>query len=97
MVLTVFFQMNMVLQVRNSLKMALNRLSRLVLDRTFISQIGQKCLASQMTVRDALGAAIDEEMARDDRVFLLGEEVGYYDGAYKVRCPFCHRFEKFSL
>lgn len=37
-----------------------------------------------MTVRDALNAAIDEEIRRDDRVFLLGEEVALYDGAYKV-------------
>ena len=27
---------------------------------------------------------MDEEMERDDRVFLLGEEVAQYDGAYKV-------------
>ena len=37
-----------------------------------------------MTVRDALNAAIDEEIKRDDKVFLLGEEVALYDGAYKV-------------
>ena len=37
-----------------------------------------------MQIREALRAAIDEEMARDDRVFVMGEEVGYYDGAYKV-------------
>lgn len=44
-----------------------------------------KCLSVQnMTVRDALNSALDEEMARDDRVFLLGEEVAQYDGAYKV-------------
>lgn len=40
--------------------------------------------AQQMTVRDALNSALDEEMARDDRVFILGEEVALYDGAYKV-------------
>ncbi|KPU72848.1 uncharacterized protein Dana_GF23287, isoform B [Drosophila ananassae] len=40
--------------------------------------------AKQMTVRDALNSALDEELARDDRVFLLGEEVAQYDGAYKV-------------
>lgn len=40
--------------------------------------------AQQLTVRDALNQAIDEEMARDDRVFLMGEEVAQYDGAYKV-------------
>jgi pyruvate dehydrogenase E1 component beta subunit len=37
-----------------------------------------------MTVRDALNTAMDEEIERDDRVFLLGEEVARYDGAYKV-------------
>ena len=37
-----------------------------------------------MTFREALRAAIDEEMARDDSVLLLGEEVGQYNGAYKV-------------
>jgi len=37
-----------------------------------------------MTVRDALNSALDEELARDDRVFILGEEVAQYDGAYKV-------------
>ena len=35
-------------------------------------------------MRDALNMAMDEELARDDRVFLLGEEVAQYDGAYKV-------------
>ena len=38
-----------------------------------------------MTVRDALNSAMDEEITRDERVFLLGEEVAQYDGAYKVR------------
>jgi pyruvate dehydrogenase E1 component beta subunit len=37
-----------------------------------------------LQIREALRAAIDEEMARDERVFIMGEEVGYYDGAYKV-------------
>lgn len=34
--------------------------------------------------RDALNKAMDEEMERDERVFLIGEEVAMYDGAYKV-------------
>jgi len=38
----------------------------------------------QITVRDALNAALEEEMERDDQVFLLGEEVAMYNGAYKV-------------
>jgi len=37
-----------------------------------------------LTYRDALNQALREEMARDDRVFLMGEEVGLYQGAYKV-------------
>jgi len=37
-----------------------------------------------ITYRDAIREGIDEEMARDERVFLLGEEVGEYNGAYKV-------------
>ncbi len=34
--------------------------------------------------RDALNAALNEEMTRDDRVFMMGEEVAEYNGAYKV-------------
>lgn len=40
--------------------------------------------SKSLTVRDALNMAIDEEMERDEKVFLLGEEVAQYDGAYKV-------------
>ena len=34
--------------------------------------------ALQMTVRDALNSALDEEMVRDENVFILGEEVGSF-------------------
>jgi len=37
-----------------------------------------------MTYREALNLALREEMKRDDRVFVIGEEVGLYEGAYKV-------------
>ena len=37
-----------------------------------------------ITYREALNRALREEMRRDDRVFIMGEEVGEYDGAYKV-------------
>src|SRR5437899_9662691 len=37
-----------------------------------------------MTYREALNLALREEMHRDDRVFVMGEEVGLYEGAYKV-------------
>ncbi|NUM35527.1 MAG: pyruvate dehydrogenase complex E1 component subunit beta [Candidatus Brocadiae bacterium] len=37
-----------------------------------------------ITYREAIRQAIDEEMQRDESVFILGEEVAQYDGAYKV-------------
>jgi len=40
---------------------------------------------AQLTVRDALNSAIREEMIRDEKVFMMGEEVAQYQGAYKVR------------
>lgn len=39
---------------------------------------------AEITVRDALGQAMREEMRRDSRVFIIGEEVGRYQGAYKI-------------
>ena len=38
----------------------------------------------EITFREAIRQAIDEEMARDESVFLIGEEVAQYNGAYKV-------------
>ncbi len=37
-----------------------------------------------ITYREALNQALREEMQRDERVFVIGEEVGLYEGAYKV-------------
>ena len=37
-----------------------------------------------ITYRDALTQALREELTRDERVFLMGEEVAQYNGAYKV-------------
>lgn len=58
-----------------------NMASKLMFRRAFSTS---RTALVQMTVRDALNAALDEEIQRDDRVFLLGEEVALYDGAYKV-------------
>lgn len=38
----------------------------------------------ELSYREALRRALFEELERDDRVFLMGEEVGHYQGAYKV-------------
>jgi pyruvate dehydrogenase E1 component beta subunit len=37
-----------------------------------------------LQIREALRRAMTEEMRRDDRIFLMGEEVAHYNGAYKV-------------
>src|SRR3954471_4054839 len=41
-------------------------------------------MARSIPFREALREALVEEMRRDERVFLMGEEVAEYDGAYKV-------------
>lgn len=41
-------------------------------------------MSREIALRDALREAMSEEMRRDDTVFLMGEEVAQYDGAYKV-------------
>ena len=51
--------------------------------RLYATQAG----SVEITVRDALNAALVEEMERDEHVFLLGEEVAMYNGAYKVLFP----------
>ncbi|MDH5751984.1 MAG: pyruvate dehydrogenase complex E1 component subunit beta [Deltaproteobacteria bacterium] len=46
----------------------------------------------EMTMREALNQAMVEEMERDENVFLIGEEVGSYNGAYKVSQGMLERF-----
>ncbi len=47
---------------------------------------------SEMRFREAIRAGMIEEMDRDERVYLIGEEVGYYQGAYKVSEGMLDRF-----
>jgi pyruvate dehydrogenase E1 component beta subunit len=46
----------------------------------------------QVTVRDALNEALAEELESNDKVFILGEEVAQYNGAYKVTKGLLDRF-----
>jgi len=46
----------------------------------------------KITYREALNQAMCEEMVRDDRVFLMGEEVAEYNGAYKVSQGMLEKF-----
>ena len=50
-----------------------------------------------ITFRDALNQALREEMQRDDRVFLMGEEVAVYQGAYKVSKGLLQEFGEMRL
>jgi len=49
-----------------------------------VRQIASRSFATKITVRDALNSAIDEEMAKDEKVFMIGEEIANYQGAYKI-------------
>ena len=51
---------------------------------------------AEMTYREALNQALDEEMERDDSVFLMGEEEAEYDGAYKVSKGLLDKFAFFE-
>lgn len=77
---TVFFSL-IYKKITEQLKMMLSNM-RMLTRRAFSTS--SKLAAQQLTVRDALNQAMDEEMEKDDRVFILGEEVAQYDGAYKV-------------
>jgi len=46
----------------------------------------------EITYREALNQALAEEMERDDSVFIMGEEVAEYDGAYKVSKGLLEKF-----
>src|SRR5437764_14391480 len=46
----------------------------------------------QTTYLEAITQAMSEEMARDDRVFLMGEDVGAYGGAFKTSAGLIDRF-----
>ncbi|KAI1098132.1 pyruvate dehydrogenase e1 component beta subunit-like protein [Jackrogersella minutella] len=56
--------------------------------RTFADVKGTK----EYTVRDALNEAMAEELEANDKVFILGEEVAQYNGAYKVTKGLLDRF-----
>ncbi len=47
---------------------------------------------AMLTYLEAIGQAMDEEMTRDPRVFILGEDVGAYGGAFRVTQGFLEKF-----
>ncbi|KAK8249488.1 pyruvate dehydrogenase E1, beta subunit [Phyllosticta capitalensis] len=56
--------------------------------RSYATPSGSK----EMTVREALNEAMVEEMEKNEKVFVLGEEVAQYNGAYKVTKGLLDRF-----
>jgi pyruvate dehydrogenase E1 component beta subunit len=52
---------------------------------------------AEMQYREALNQAIAEEMERDETVFIIGEEVGAYQGAYKVTQGLLERFGEWRV
>jgi pyruvate dehydrogenase E1 component beta subunit len=49
-----------------------------------ITSLLTRNFSQKITVREALNKALDEELTRDPNVFIMGEEVAYYHGAYKI-------------
>ena len=62
----------------------LARTSSLLRSRGASHAVRAMSTTSQMTVREALNSVMFEEMARDPSVFVIGEEVAQYEGAYKI-------------
>ena len=58
------------------------------------SDSSKKWTEKEMTMREALNMAISEEMSLDKDVFLLGEEVAEYEGAYKITQGLLDKFGK---
>ncbi|CAF4908061.1 unnamed protein product [Rotaria sp. Silwood1] len=56
----------------------------IILFRRSFSITSRAFAEKTITIREAIIKAMDEEIERDERVFLIGEEVAEYDGAYKL-------------
>jgi pyruvate dehydrogenase E1 component beta subunit len=55
-------------------------------------QAGPQTGTERMTYREALRLALREELTRDERVFIMGEEVGVFEGSYKVTAGLMSEF-----
>ena len=54
-------------------------------------------LTQEVTYVDAISQALDEEMSRDERVFLMGEDIGAYGGAFKVTEGFLKKYGEWRV
>ncbi|KAL0638119.1 pyruvate dehydrogenase E1, beta subunit [Maublancomyces gigas] len=81
----------------NTLRKPITRVPRVTaFPASLRTQQQQRGMASagtkDYTVRDALNEALAEELERDEKVFIMGEEVAQYNGAYKVTKGLLDRF-----
>ena len=53
--------------------------------------------AQEVTYVDAISQALNEEMGRDERVFLMGEDIGTYGGAFKVTQGFLEKYGEWRV
>ena len=68
----------------SQVKTEANVISRVDDKEKYDQELNENSSTKQLTVREAINSAIAEEMKLDENVFLMGEEVGEYQGAYKV-------------
>ncbi len=54
-------------------------------------------LAHEVTYLEAISQALDEEMSQDERVFLLGEDIGPYGGAFRVTEGFQNKYGEWRV
>ncbi len=53
--------------------------------------------AGEVTYLEAISQALNEEMARDERVFLMGEDIGAYGGAFKITEGFLQKYGEWRV
>ena len=52
---------------------------------------------SEVSYLEAISQALDEEMTRDERVFLMGEDIGTYGGAFKITEGFIQKYGEWRV
>ena len=51
----------------------------------------------EVTYLEAISQALDEEMTRDERVLLMGEDIGTYGGAFKITEGFIQKYGEWRV
>ncbi|MGH7257669.1 MAG: alpha-ketoacid dehydrogenase subunit beta, partial [Nitrospiraceae bacterium] len=54
-------------------------------------------VSKEVTYLEAISQALDEEMSRDKRVFLMGEDIGIYGGAFRITVGFLQKFGEWRI